>query len=161
MNIKFVANTSWYVFNFRLETVRRFVQQGDDVTVVCGDNIFEREIREAGARFQVVELSSNGVNLFRSLFATYRLYCNLKNTDGIVFSFTPKVNFYISLFISYTTLIWYPNVSGFGKDYEAKNLTGFVKRLAVKLMVRKADGIFVQNERDFDVIASNRAFASD
>ncbi len=49
--IVLVANTSWYLYNFRAPTIRRLVDNNWDVTAVVPDEGHRTQLEELGARF--------------------------------------------------------------------------------------------------------------
>lgn len=85
------ANTSWYLFNFRRETIAALVAEGCDVFVLAPDADFASELEALGARFRKLRLSRKSLSPLSNLatFLSYlRAYRTLK--PNLVHHFTIK-----------------------------------------------------------------------
>ena len=144
----FIANSAWYLRNFRENTLKEFSNRyqttcvypdGEDSDVPNIAGILHKKIRlVAHSKNPILELTS-----FFSIF-----YCFLVNKPDVVFSFNPKTNLYslISCFILRIPCV--PNVSGVGVASEMRGVLGFAYRNLCKFFFRRAAFVFFQNTDD-------------
>ena len=67
MKILFAANTSWYLFNFRLNLALRLRQIGMDVVLVSPQDDFTKRLVEAGFRHHPLFIDRTGTNPIKDL----------------------------------------------------------------------------------------------
>ncbi len=78
MTFLFVANTGWYLYNFRMSLLLRLQQQGVRVIAVTPEDQFVAPLQEMGIEWREWKVSRNGMNPFlewqkvRSLADIYR-----------------------------------------------------------------------------------------
>lgn len=72
--ILLVANTGWYLYNFRLPLARRLREEGLEVVLVCPDDSYVERLSAEGFRVKLLErLSRRGMNPFLELVALFEL----------------------------------------------------------------------------------------
>ncbi len=153
MKIAVVANTVWYVANFRLNLMRALRDAGHEVVVIAPPDVGAAQdsarITSAGFRHCVWPLSGRGQNPWTELGAVLGLRRWLKD-EGIelVLSYTPKGNIYSALARTCLPCRQIANVSGLGSSFIAGNgLTRLVHAL-YRLTFARIDWVFFQNEDD-------------
>ena len=97
--IFFVANTSWYLWNFRKETIRNLAAEGHAVVCVCPDRIRQSQLEGLGAELRSCVLPKNSF-LKSVIWLFYTIYVVASYRPKIIFSFTTSANF-LSLFSGY------------------------------------------------------------
>lgn len=146
--IGLIANSSWYLHNFRASTILQLRNDGWSVICFAPDEEYASELESLGADFEVFyldPLSQNPLTEIRSIFS---INCAIKHKVSIVLSFTPKCNFYSSLSARLHGIAHVANVSGLGVG---GNSYGFVGRCTSWLnhaLSRFASHIFFQNPQD-------------
>ena len=73
MRVVFLANTDWYLFNFRLDLAKAVRAAGHEVILAAPEGVFRREIENEGFRFQPVRMSRRGVNPLEEWGAVRRM----------------------------------------------------------------------------------------
>ena len=144
----FVANSAWYLKNFRESTLVEFSKNYQTICVFpSGDH--EHELEKSGLRCETVKLLSHSKNPLRELIALYSIFkCFYLNKPDVVFSFNPKTNLY-SLICCYILRIQcVPNVSGVGAASQIKGITGWLYKKLCKFFFRQASYVFFQNKED-------------
>ncbi|MFT6709911.1 MAG: hypothetical protein ACJATO_000288, partial [Arenicella sp.] len=90
------ANTSWYLYNFRASTIRRFLEEGYRVVCLSPDDGYGQKIeQEFGCQWQELAIDNLGSNPLKDIGLVLRfwqLYRQLKPL--IAFHFTIKNNVY-------------------------------------------------------------------
>jgi len=72
--VAIVANTSWYVFNFRAALIRNLLNDGNEVIVLAPYDRYAEELQRWGVRYCATSMHNNGTNPLRDLALTYKLY---------------------------------------------------------------------------------------
>lgn len=153
--IVFVANSDWYLYNFRANLIRQTENAGWQVTLVCTDGPYIQTLRDCGWRVLALPLESAGASPLREAWALARLARTLRaERPDIVHLFTLKCVLYGCLaaplvpgakFIGALTGMGYLFTT---TTLKARTLKQFVLRgLSLGLKKAKADLIF-QNEAD-------------
>lgn len=146
MKIALIATDSWYLWNFRKETITALIEQGHDVTCICDKPMYEAQIAGLGAHVIQARFGKRRI----SLFDIVRGYRELRTVlrDGAydaVFSFNPKTNFLTGLVRRSLGFRWFPTVSGMGALSHYRGMRrGAIDRV-FSAVFRNAQQVFFQN----------------
>lgn len=89
--IALVANTSWYICNFRGAMIRRLVSDGWRVHVLAPDTDHEQALRELGAEFELWRINRRSMNPFANLAGFARIFTAYRRIrPDVVHHFTIK-----------------------------------------------------------------------
>ena len=98
MKIIMLANTDWYLYNFRLSLARELRAQGHQILLLSPPGTFQKFIQEDGFEWMPFPISRQGVNPFREVYALIRLVHLYRQLQpDIVHHFTVKPVIYGSL----------------------------------------------------------------
>src|SRR5688572_21388369 len=93
-----VANTAWYVFNFRGNLIRQLGRRGYAVTILSPHDEYADRLRVLGARHIHLEMDNPGTNPLRDIGMIARLVSLFrKERPRILLTYTPKVNIYCAI----------------------------------------------------------------
>lgn len=155
-NIFLVANSSWYMHNFRISTIQNFVAKNYSVYCLVPDREFEDELVAAGAQLRIYPMQSASTNIFSEILVLISLFMIfIKKKPDIVFTFTPKPNIYCGLICIFLRINFVPNISGFGVAIKHKNK--FLRFVVINLYIyicKKSHSVFVQNQHDYIFLKS-------
>lgn len=153
MNICIIANTSWYLYNFRKSTIIQLLASNYNVTLLCGDSTYKKKLEELGAVVKVIPFSSNNVNIFTFILQLFNLfrYCT---SFEIIFSFTTKINFMMSILCPLLRVKWLPNITGLGSFYSSSFIVSSLLRFSHYFTYKFAVRVFVQNDRDYNLFVN-------
>lgn len=159
--ILFVANTSWYLCNFRLSLIRRMKEYGWQVIAVAPSDKYSTCIERNGISYIPLKLSRKGTNPFDDLFLFFRLYKVYRtHSPSIVHHFTIKPIIYGSIAAKFAKVPAVVNsITGLGyifcsKELRARILRSFVK-CAYSLVLKGSNKrIIFQNQDDMDIFIS-------
>jgi glycosyltransferase involved in cell wall biosynthesis len=144
-----VANTSWYLFNFRLNLMLRLKNLGYDIVATAPLDDYSHRFAAHGIRFSEMPMDNKGTNPLKDsllIFRFTRLFFQLK--PACILSYTPKCNIYAALAAGFLTVPIITNVSGLGTAFITENwVTKIVKGL-YRVSLRKSATIFFQNKDD-------------
>lgn len=143
------ANTSWYLYNFRKNTILALIKQGNNVIAIAPEDEYSAKLSELGCEFIHINIDQGGTNPIRDIqtfFNFYRLYKN--NKIDVTLNFTPKNNIYSTLAATFNGTKSINNIAGLGVLFINENLTSKIARFLYKISQHKASKLFFQNEDD-------------
>ena len=152
-----MANTAWYLFNFRLGLLKGLMNTGYEVTVLAPDDDSSQKLEQVGCRYLNLKLDNKGLNPLTDL----RLRNSMKKiyeelSPNLVIHYTIKPVIYGSLAARDLGIPFVNNITGLGTAFIKTNwLTWLVKRL-YRLSQKNADHIFFQNADDRELFISER-----
>ena len=144
-----ISNTSWYLYNFRLNLMLHLKSLGYEVIAVAPFDDYSERIREQGIEFKAMPMDNKGTNpvkdsglilRFMQLFLTVKPDC--------ILSYTPKCNIYAALAAGFLNYPIINNVSGLGTAFIRENLTTKIVKLLYIISLKKSVKIFFQNKDD-------------
>ena len=144
-----ISNTSWYLYNFRLNLMLHLKSLGYEVIAVAPFDDYSERIREQGIEFKALSMDNKGTNpvkdsglilRFMQLFLTVKPDC--------ILSYTPKCNIYAALAAGFLNYPIINNVSGLGTAFIRENLTTKIVKLLYIISLKKSVKIFFQNKDD-------------
>lgn len=153
----FSANTSWYLYNFRRNTIRSFLDDGYEILCLSPHDEYVTLLEKIGCRWIPIKINNKGFNPFQdaNLFISFvKTYVRVKPLA--VFNFTIKNNIY-GTFASF--LLKIPsinNVSGLGTAFIHDGLKYKFARALYKAAIKLSSLIFCQNNDDYDFILNNK-----
>jgi glycosyltransferase involved in cell wall biosynthesis len=162
MKIAIVLNTSWNIFNFRMNFVRALLAQGYEVHTIAPQDEYTHFLTEAGCHHHNVRMDSRGANpikdsmLIAELFLIYR-----KVRPDIILHYTIKPNVYGTLAASMLRIPVINNVCGLGTVFLKKNLVSAVAIGLYKASFRFASKVFFQNPDDLKLFVEKRLVRKD
>lgn len=152
------ANTSWYLFNFRASTIRRFVCDG--YRVVClspPDDYSQKLVDELGCEWLPLAMDNMGSNPFKDVGLVVRFWRHYRSLKPVAaFHFTIKNNVYGTWAAWLNGVPAINNVSGLGTAFIRSGLVGFVVRMLYKLSMPLAFRVFCQNQEDFQLLTERK-----
>ncbi len=153
MRIAVVANTAWYLVNFRLNLMQALLANGHEVVAVAPHDAPQSErLRAAGVLFVPVAISGAGTHPLWELQSVWALR-KVFRRQGVqaVLSYTPKGNLYSALAALTCGVRFVPNVSGLGRAFIRRSWVTVVVKLLYRLTLGRAHKVFFQNLDDMEV----------
>jgi glycosyltransferase involved in cell wall biosynthesis len=144
-----VANTGWYLHNFRRNLMLDLQDHGHAVIAISPADGYSERFAADGLRHEPWSLEATGKNPVTELRAVLALRTALNRCDAdVVLSYTPKGNIYSGLACLGTRRHLLPNVSGLGRIFsDGGPLAKLVQRL-YRVAFARAPRVFFQNEDD-------------
>jgi len=147
--ISITSNTSWYLFNFRKNTIISLIEQGYKVIAIAPQDEYSKKLSDLGCQYIHIGIDQGGTNPIKdlkTLLAFYRIY--RKNKIDVVLNFTPKNNIYSTLAASINGTKSINNIAGLGILFINESMTSKIARILYKISQSKASKLFFQNEDD-------------
>lgn len=155
--IVITSNTSWYLFNFRKNTILALIDSGYHVVAVAPQDDYSKKLEDLGAEYYHIDIDQGGTNPIKDI-STFIGFVNLyrKVRPTAVLNFTPKNNIYSTLAATLVGAKSINNIAGLGMVFINENLTAKLARFLYKVSQTKAHTIFFQNEDDRALFAKHK-----
>lgn len=155
-NIAITANTSWYLFNFRKNTILALLAEGYKVIAIAPHDEYSKALQELGCKFVEINIDQGGKNPVNDLSTLFCFYSIFKKFNiDCVLNFTPKNNIYSTLAASKLSIKTINNVAGLGVLFINETLSSKIARRLYKISQRQASKVFFQNEEDRNLFLSS------
>lgn len=155
--IAITSNTSWYVYNFRKNTIIELMRNGYEIIVLSPYDRYSKMLEELGVRYYHIDIDQGGTNPLKDIktFIDFlKIYYKLR--PSVVLNFTPKNNIYSTLAAKLSQAKVINNIAGLGIVFINESITAKLARLLYKFSQRKADKVFFQNEDDRKLFLDNK-----
>ncbi len=128
-SVVLTANTSWFLANFFLPSIREFLDNGTKVYVIAPKDEHSTRLIEAGASYIPINFRQSGGNPFKEAASIFQLTKLIKEiAPNCVFCFTPKMAMYSALACKALGIKVVCTVSGLGtiftSRWTAKSMAG-------------------------------------
>lgn len=157
MRIAIVLNTSWNIYNFRMNFITTLLSQGHEVHTIAPVDEYTKHLTQAGCIHHKVTMDSRGANpvkdsaLILELFFIYR-----RIQPDIILHFTIKPNVYGTLAAAALKIPVVNNVCGLGTVFLKNNFVSAIAILLYRISFRFAHKVFFQNRDDLDLFVNRK-----
>lgn len=162
MKIAIVLNTSWNIYNFRMNFIRTLLQRGYEVHTIAPHDRYTHFLQEAGCIHHPVKMDSRGVNPIKDLGLVIELWSIYRKVKpDTILHYTIKPNIYGSLAASFLKIPTINNVCGLGTVFLKKSLVSSIAISLYKLAFRFPKKVFFQNPDDRDLFLTKQLVSKD
>jgi glycosyltransferase involved in cell wall biosynthesis len=147
--IAFVSNSAWSVYNFRLEVIRRMLDQGYHVIVLAPMTNSRPLLVQAGCRFVPIQFNNKSENPLKDIGFYYqlkKLYRQLK--PDFIFHYVAKPNIYGSMAAAANGIPSVSVITGLGYAFAKKNWLYWVVAHLYKHALKKTKEVWFLNNED-------------
>lgn len=149
MRIAIVINTSWNIFNFRLNLAKALMTAGHEVIAIAPPDAYSDKLVAAGMQYVPVHMENKGTNPVKDLLLIKQFYSIYKSVKpDVILQYTIKPNIYGTLAAKMAGIPVINNVSGLGTVFIVKNLVSKVALGLYKLAFQFPAKVFFQNNDD-------------
>ncbi|MDB2543612.1 glycosyltransferase family 4 protein [Woeseiaceae bacterium] len=163
-NLKIVlcANSSWYIYNFRKNTINEFLKKGHEVFVVAPNDKYTKYFTDLGAKHVGFNLNPISTNPFKEIMVIFSLIIiYIKMRPDFVMNFTPKMNIYSTIAAIFIRAKIVNNISGLGEAFSKNSaFSSFVSQL-YRFTQRFAIKVFFQNKNDMNRLIEAKIVTKD
>lgn len=146
------ANTSWYIYNFRLNTIKTLLMNGYSVLVVSPQDQYSSKLINLGCEHIDIYIDARGKNPLNDLYLLshfIKIYKNKK--PDLILNFTPKNNIYSAIAARVNSIPVVNNIAGLGTVFVNDSIVCRITRLLYRLSQPKVNKIFFQNVDDLSL----------
>lgn len=157
MRIAIVLNTSWNIYNFRLNFVNTLLSQGFEVHTIAPQDDYTRKLTDLGCIHHIVRMDSRGANFIKDSALIVELFSIYKKVKpNIILHYTIKPNIYGTLAASMLNIPVVNNVCGLGTVFLKDDVISKVAMLLYKVSFRFAKKVFFQNTDDLNLFLDKK-----
>ena len=158
MLIVFSGNTSWSMYNFRLNLIKKFIHFGYEVCIVAPEDEYTEKIRATGLQvITVKKLKRSGNNPIQdfNLFLEYiKIYKALQ--PAFIFHYTIKPNIYGTLAAKICNIKSISITTGLGNAFSAKGGLFYFAKYLYKISSVYALEVWFLNSSDRSIFINNK-----
>lgn len=157
MRIAIVLNTSWNIYNFRMNFIKALLSSGIEVHTIAPTDEYTKKLSDAGCIHHPLRMDSRGANIIKDsaliveLFSIYR-----KVRPDVILHYTIKPNVYGTLAASLLKIPVINNVCGLGTVFLKDDLVSKIAMLLYKVSFRFATKVFFQNSDDLNLFLDKK-----
>lgn len=155
--IAFVSNSAWSVYNFRLEVIRKMLDQGYQVLVLAPDDEFSSLLVQTGCRFIPLHFNNKSENPLKDIgfyFRLKKMYRQLK--PDFIFHYVAKPNIYGSMAAAANQIPSVSVITGLGYAFARRNWLYWVITNLYRHALRKTKEVWFLNNEDARIFISER-----
>lgn len=157
MNIGILLNTSWYIYNFRKNLIKKILEEGYNVVAIAPEDEYSEKLISLGCDFEHINMDSKSKNPIKDIKLSYDIYKILKRRNiDILLNFTIKPNVYGSFASRFLGVKCINNVAGMGTLFSEGIVSRYIFRALFKYSQKKVDCVFFQNPDDLNEFLSNK-----
>ncbi len=157
LKILIVANTSWYLYNFRLGLINALLERQYGVSVLAPKDGFSDKLIRAGCEYIHLEMDSKGLNPISDLWMKKKLSEQYREINpDLILHYTVKPVLYGSMAAGKLRIPVINNITGLGTVFIKRNwVTWLVKRL-YRISQKNTDQVLFQNAEDRDLFRKDK-----
>lgn len=145
------SNTSWSIFNFRLELVR-FLSKSYQVEIIAPKDPYSDKLRDMGFVVHNINMASSSIAPFQdicTLLTYWKLLCKIK--PDYYLGFTAKPNIYGGFIAGLIGCKVINNIAGLGRTFSSSGLLQSLMQLLYRIGLSRSQHVFFQNKDDQDL----------
>ncbi len=155
MKVAIVLNTSWNIYNFRMNFVNALVKKGYEVHTIAPEDPYTRYLQKAGCHHHAVRMDSRGINPIKDFALILELRGIYKKiSPDIILHYTIKPNIYGSIAAAMLGIPTVNNVCGLGTVFLRQNVLSKIAILLYRWSFRFPKKVFFQNPDDRDLFVT-------
>lgn len=154
--ILLLANTSWYLYNFRRSLIKTLIKEGFHVQCASPADTYTEKLISLGAEYINVEYDNSRKNPITDILFLARLIKTFKwSKPSVVLSFTIKANIYGGIAARFCKTPIIANVSGLGSLFISDGIMSRLPLIMYRIGLSREDKIFFQNIDDRNLFIEN------
>lgn len=155
--IAITYNTSWYVYNFRLNLIKALQEDGAKIVILAPRDEYTEKLIALGCDFRNIYMESKGKNPLNDLRSLFSIYHALKiEKPDVCLQYTIKPNIYGTLAACLLKIPVINNIAGLGSMFESNGFFSKIALFLYKLSQSKATHIFFQNRDDMQLFVDKK-----
>lgn len=161
-HIAIVLNTSWNVYNFRLNLLKKLQQYGYNITVIAPQDAYSKKLEAEGFQYIDLKMNNDGTNVFEEFKLIVHFFKIYKVTHpDIILQYTIKPNIYGTFVASLLKIPVINNISGLGTIFLQDKMVYKFARFLYKGILRFPKKVFFQNKYDHERFLNEKLVKSE
>ena len=159
--IVIIANTSWFVLNFKSGLIKSLQDLGHDVIVVAPKDEYSNILEKMGCLFYDIYINNKGTNPLEDLLLIYRFYkLFLKIKPDILLLHTIKPNLYASFAGRISSVPVINTITGLGTVFLNDNFSSKIARFLYSISLKSSKKVFFENPDDRQLFIDKKLVSS-
>jgi len=161
IKVVIALNTSWNIYNFRLNLARALKKNGYEVILVAPYDSYSDILKEE-FEYHDIYINNKGTNPkedLKTLMGFYRLYKKIR--PDIVLNYTIKPNIYGNLACGLLGIKTINNISGLGTVFIKESIVTKIVKFLYRYSLSKSSKVFFQNGDDRDLFVQHSLVKKD
>lgn len=151
------SNTSWSLYNFRLELIKKLIKKKYKVLILSKKDFTTTELVKLGCTFYNVSLSRRGVNYLDETKCLLKIFLLIKKMNPhFLFNFTIKPIIYGSLVSRILKIKTLNTLDGLGSTFEVSLFKRLLIKLLIKISQKNVDSFYFVNSNDLNFFIKNK-----
>jgi glycosyltransferase involved in cell wall biosynthesis len=151
ITIAIVANTTWNIYNFRLNILRILTESQYQVIVIAPEDeykVYQNEFPMV-KHIPLKQLNRKGVNLFQELRLCHKLFTIFqRERPDLIINYTIKPNIWGGIAASLLKIKYLCVVTGLGYTFLHNGLVYFASKALYRMAFKRAESIIFENIDD-------------
>lgn len=157
MKIAIVVNTSWNIFNFRMNLVKSLREKGHEIHTIAPPDSHTPALLQAGCIHHELKMDSRGANPIKDVALVFELYSIYKKIKpDVILHYTIKPNVYGTFAAALLRIPVVNNVCGLGTVFLKRSPVSFIAKILYRLSFRYAYKVFFQNPDDLNLFIDKK-----
>lgn len=157
MKVAIVINTSWNIYNFRMNFIKALLEQGHEIHTIAPEDDYTERLIQAGCNHHNVYMDSRGANPVKDFALVAELTSlYLKVKPDVILHYTIKPNVYGSMAAALAGIPSVNNVCGLGTVFLKEGLVSKIAKLLYKISFRFPKKVFFQNPDDLQLFLDKK-----
>ncbi|HMH32949.1 MAG TPA: glycosyltransferase family 4 protein [Puia sp.] len=155
--IALVSNSTWAVYNFRLDVIRFLCQNNYQVLVIAPYDEYALLLEQEGCAYSPIRFNNRSENPLRDLSLYYQLKrIYTQQRPDFIFHYVIKPNIYGSLAAAACSIKSVAVVTGLGYSFARKNWLYHIVRLLYKRALRSTEEVWFLNNDDAKIFIKEK-----
>ncbi|HEY4156173.1 MAG TPA: glycosyltransferase, partial [Puia sp.] len=154
--IALVANSTWSMYNFRIDLIRHLLLSFEVLIIAPGDE-FAEDLKKAGCSHIDIRFNNRSENplqdyaLLKSLERIYRT-----EQPDFIFHYVIKPNIYGSMAAARCGILSVAVITGLGYTFDRPNWLNRIVRFLYRKALKKAREVWFLNQEDADIFIQRK-----
>lgn len=153
LRVLFSANTAWYLYNFRRNTIRKLLDRGIEVVVAAPQDPYLPRLQELGCNTYALRMPPSRITPLADLrLLLDYLKVHRRYRPHLCFHFTIKANVYATFAAALMRVPAVNNVCGLGPLFARRDFIARIGQWLYRSAIRLSVHSFFQSRADLDVL---------
>ena len=149
MKIVFFSNSSWSIYNFRRNLIKRLIESGKSIYVLCPKDKQTKKLIRLGCKFVDINIQNNNINPIYDFILLKNLMSILSEIKpDYILNFTIKPLIYGTFIAGFLKIKSISMITGLGTVFIKKNFITLIVIFLYRIAFTKAYRVIFQNKDD-------------
>lgn len=149
MKIIFFSNSSWSIYNFRKNLIKKLIQKGHKIFILSSKDSSTIKLKKIGCKFVEIKMDNNKINILKDLVLLFDIKKKLQNIKpDYILNFTIKPLIFGTFIANLMNIRAICMMTGLGTVFIKKNFLTLVVIFLYKVSFSKVYKVIFQNKDD-------------